>query len=151
MFPPLAILCWICMTPIYLLQRLQEKRIGTSYTELAIGVKQAKDLQLAIPKSEIFEILSEKLSNLKSVGRLEYDKEDGFIFIRTKPTIRSLGEDVRIQITEVNSDFSNIHISSQPLISSTLFDLGKNANNLRIFSSAIRDAEKSYLETKSLI
>jgi len=139
------------MTPIYLLQRLQEKRIGTSYTELAIGVKQAKDLQLAIPKSEIFEILSEKLSNLKSVGRLEYDKEDGFIFIRTKPTIRSLGEDVRIQITEVNSDFSNIHISSQPLISSTLFDLGKNANNLRIFSSAIRDAEKSYLETKSLI
>lgn len=136
------------MTPIYFLQRLQEKRIGTGYTELAIGVQQAKDLQLAIPTSEIYAILSEKLSNLKSVGRLEYDQDNGFIFIRTKPTIRSLGEDVRIQITEVDSNFSNIYISSKPLVSTTLFDYGKNAENLRLFSSAIREAEKSYLESR---
>lgn len=151
MFPPLAILCFICMAPIYFLQKLHEKRIGTGYTELAIGVRRAKDLQLAIPPCEIFEILPEKLCRLKSVGRLEYEKNEGFIFIRTKPTIRSLGEDVRIDITEIDSNSSKVHISSQPLISTTLFDFGKNGENLRILSTAIREAEKSYLEKDLLI
>jgi hypothetical protein len=147
-FAGMLALSYVCLTPVYALQVLFEKRIGFRYTEMLLGVHQIDELQVAIPPSEVFEILLAELSSLKFVGLIRSEPFHGYILIRTKLTGKSFGEEVKIVVDSSDSTSSLLSLSSQPIISTTLFDYGKNSENMQIIRTAIRDAEKKYLEQK---
>lgn len=142
------VLCIICLVPVYALENLFEKRIGFAYTDLLLGVNQIDELQVAIPPDDVFEILHEPLSSLKFTGLIRSEPKHGYILLRTKLTGKSFGEEIKIIVDDSDSTCSTLSITSQPIVPTTMFDYGKNAENIKVLRTAIRDAEKAYLERK---
>jgi|GEM_PF-6176777 hypothetical protein len=147
----MLILCFVCLMPVYALQLLFEKRIGFAYTDLMLGVSKVDELQVAIPPDEAFDLFVAELATGKFSGDVQLERGSGSIVLRTKVTGKSFGEIVKVYINKSDSASSIVTISSKPLISTTLVDYGKNAENMEIIRAAIRDAEKKYLDKRLLL
>ncbi len=108
------------------------------------------ELELAMPPDDAFEMCLEVIAALRFSGKPQCDRLKRSIKFRTKLTKKSWGETMSFLITEIDTNLTKISISSKPLVSTTIFDYGKNEENLHLFTAAIREAEKEYLQ-KNLI
>lgn len=149
-FGAMLVLCFVCLMPVYALQLLFEKRIGFAYTDLMLGVSKVDELQVAIPPDEAFDLFVAELATSKFSGHVQLERESGSIVIHTKITGKSFGEIVKVAIYKSDSVSATVTISSQPLVSTTMVDYGKSNENMEIVRSAIRGAEKKYLDRKLL-
>lgn len=87
---------------------------------------------------------------MKFARNVKSDQANGFIRFRTTMTMRSFGENVLLSMSELDSDFTKVVISSKCVVSTTLIDYAKNAENMRLIAGSIKDAEKRFLQKKLL-
>jgi len=153
-YPMLATLIVISvaigLAPVLWLQKHYEKQLGTTDLKNLFGVHQVDVISLPIPFEEAYTTCSQAIASLKFSRKIQSDQSSGTIRFHTTGTIRSYGEKILLSISEVDSNLTKITISSKPIIATTLFDYGKNAENLRLLRKAIQEAEKHTLNNRLL-
>ena len=94
------------------------------------GVHQAHTLQLQIPYERAFERCQAALGSI-NVAKSEQLPAEGRIKARTKISWKSFGEIVEFTLSKVNDNMTQVVITSKPALPTTLFDYGKNSENVK--------------------
>ena len=111
---------------VYYTKKSLKKKGIKEFTSEALNVKQFRVITSTISK----QVLLNRLGNDPIYGKMYIiEKENGFV-IKTKLSWHSWGETINIIINDMNTETQSFHISSQPIIPTTLIDYGKNKDNI---------------------
>lgn len=106
------------------------------------GVHQEKTLELQLP---FYKICNLCITSLEAVnGRIveKSEQEEGTsakVVAKTKMTWKSFGESIQFDIHKINSDKTEVKISSKPTLGTTLVDYGRNLENIEKISDFLTD------------
>ncbi len=100
------------------------------YPQEALSLRQNRELQIRGDFEPIFEKSLDILKDLKFIKTLTPEKEKMSISARTRLSLASFGEDIRLEFKVLEKGVVKIHISSQSYGRYTLLDFGKNYRNV---------------------
>ena len=96
------------------------------FTNNNLGVRQTKAIKTKLGRNELIS----KLKADPTVADLKMVETENGVSLKTGITMKSFGEDIKIElISESESDFE-YQISSSPKIKTTIIDYGKNLENI---------------------
>ena len=96
------------------------------FTDDNLGVRQTKAIKTKLGRNELIS----KLKADPTVADLKMVETGNGVSLKTGITMKSFGEDIKIElISESESDFE-YQISSSPKIKTTIIDYGKNLENI---------------------
>jgi len=114
---------------------------GLSGSEL--NVKQDVELKLAGNVEDVFQRSVQVLSDLGIIRRIQPSRDKMTIAARTKISLFSFGEEIRVRFIALERGEVKIQISSEPVLRHTKIDYGKNFRNVKSISKAITGASQS--------
>jgi hypothetical protein len=89
-------------------------------------VHQVLNLQTPLTKAQILA----KLQTHIPAKEWKITNEPDSIWLKTNSSSKSYGEKVQIQINKLNEELSEIRIESRPINPLTIWDFGKNQENI---------------------
>jgi len=93
------------------------------------NVRNEKSIIVNLDYNEAFETSKKALTSIG--GRIiNEDRENGVITARTGLSWKSFGENVKIEITKLSNQQTQVKVSSVPMIRATILDYGKNYENV---------------------
>lgn len=110
----------------------------------ALNVYQSSNVDVKGEAEQVFRTCMEILRGCKFIGKIktqQHDEKELLISARTKWSWESFGENIELQFQPLQSEVTRIHITSRPLMKTTVFDFGRNFKNLQKIRKAI---EKNY-------
>lgn len=105
----------------------------------ALTVHQDRGIQVNGNFDFVFLKCIDILKGFKFIKKVTPLKEKNAISARTKLSLLSFGEDIKLQFEILDQDISKIHIGSRPTYKYTLLDYGKNYKNVELINKAITD------------
>ncbi len=105
----------------------------------ALNVRQDREIQVKGNFDYVFQKCIDILKSFKIIKIVTPIKEKNSISARTKLSLFSFGEDIKLQFEILDQDISKIHIGSRPTYKYTLLDYGKNYKNVELINKAIAD------------
>lgn len=98
------------------------------------GVSQAKTIELQLPFYKTCNLCVASLESINGRIAEKTEQEEGAgakVVAKTKMNWKSFGETVQFDILKVNSDKTEVKISSRPKLPMTLVDYGRNLENVK--------------------
>ncbi len=142
LYPTFYGMAWIALIfpAVWFMQR--SGSLKAIHGENLFGVHQEEDVTIDFAGREAFEYCLSSITALGIASSIRPDIETGRIRIRTKITLKSQGELVLLTISKVDDNKSKITISSKPALARTIFDHGKNSENVRAIVHSLNDVHK---------
>lgn len=112
-----------------------KKKRNPSNTSLS--TKQVRNIHIDTPFTYAIDRCVGAIKEIKGFKIINVDKEAGVIAAKSRINWLTWGEEISIHVREKDSNSTNIRISSQPLVKTTLVDYGKNARNIEILEKKI--------------
>lgn len=104
-------------------------------TEENLGVSQTKNLQSKLNKKELIE----KLKTDPIIGKMKMTEIENGILIKSGMTWKSWGEVIKIILSFNRGDDFEYQVSSRPKLKTTLFDYGKNLENVNRIENVLKN------------
>ncbi|MDY8137493.1 hypothetical protein [Aquimarina sp. 2201CG5-10] len=114
--------------------RLKKNGIQEITNENA-GVNQTRNLKTELNKSDLIE----KLKKDPVIGKMKITEIDNGILLKTGTTWKSWGEEIKISLKSANKNDFEYTVSSSPKLKTTLFDYGKNLENVTRVENVIKN------------
>lgn len=108
-----------------------------------LDIKQNEELKLTGSVGDVFQRSVEILSSLGTIKSIQPQRDPMMIVARTKASLFSFGEEIRLRFIAVERGEVKIQISSEPVFSYTKIDYGKNLTNVRSIGKAITESLKT--------
>jgi hypothetical protein len=93
----------------------------------------SSEININLKKKECFSLILVVLKRLIDFKLESSSESTGYIVVKTKISLFSWGENIRIQLTEINPKQTRIKIMSSPktgILFGGALDMGKNRNNI---------------------
>lgn len=103
----------------------------------ALNVRQDREIQVKGDFDYVFQKCVDILKGFKTIKIVTPLKEKNAISARTKMSLASFGEDIKLQFDVLAQDVKKIHLSSSPTYRFTLLDYGKNFKNVDMICKMI--------------
>ena len=110
------------------------RRVGPRFPGF---ISPSVSLHLAFEYSEAFDRCA-LIASRAPLNLQHEDRATGIIKARTSPNWKSAGELIFFNIVDAGGVATDVKIASRPLISTTIFDWGKNEHNLAQIVSSLR-------------
>lgn len=104
-----------------------------------LNVKQQGELKLAGNVEDVFQKAVEVLSGLGMISGIQPSRDKMTIAARTKISLFSFGEEVRLRFITLGKGGVKIQISSEPVLGYTKIDYGKNLRNVKSISKTLTE------------
>jgi hypothetical protein len=105
------------------------KRKAGSHSEDRFGVCQQSNLTLHLPYERAFDLCCESVEILGGKIKIA-DRSNGRIAATTGCTLKTFGCKVSYEIKPIGNRLTEIHVTSQPKVRTTLVDYGENLENV---------------------
>lgn len=99
-----------------------------------MGVQKEKSFRVQYPYAQAFDIARAALMGIGAAVQ-QYDASSGGIVATTGTSMQSYGEIIGVQIRPNGSDQCDIRVTSTSAVPTTMFDWGKNQQNLNAFEA----------------
>lgn len=99
--------------------------------------------EFPINKNQVFNAMCFAIPTIKGMKIQSADKLQGRILVKAGVSLFSWGENIPIQLSEVNENLTKVKITSSPKTGAMLggaFDMGKNRKNIELILSATSQA-----------
>ncbi len=114
-----------------------------NYSSRELDIKQIEELKLTGSIADVFQRSVEVLSNFERIKSIQPQRDQMMIMARTKASLFSFGEEIRLRFIPVERDVVKIEISSEPVFGFTKIDYGKNLTNVRSIGKSITESLKT--------
>lgn len=97
-----------------------------------MGVQKEKSFRVQYPYTQVFDIARAALMGMGTAIQ-QADPHNGTLIAQTGTTVQSFGEIISVQMRPAGTNQTDIHIQSASAVPTTMFDWGKNQQNLNAF------------------
>ncbi|MBI5874382.1 MAG: hypothetical protein HZB81_00775 [Deltaproteobacteria bacterium] len=105
----------------------------------AINLNQEREIQTQGNLEHVFNTCVDVLKNIGVIKKVMPDKDKMIISAKTKGSMASFGEKIKLQFILLAGNIIKIHIESKPSDNWALLDYGKNFKNVEMISKAIEN------------
>jgi hypothetical protein len=125
---------------IVVIDLMQRLKCYLNYKIFDLGIEQERRFLIEDDYMPVFNRLQEVLDHLKRIDCHQQDIENGHIQAVARPSWRSFGENIDIELSKASKDKVVAVLSSKPRMSLTMIDYGKNLENVEIITKGIMEA-----------
>ncbi|MGH7770982.1 MAG: hypothetical protein ACREQA_01950 [Candidatus Binatia bacterium] len=115
-----------------------------------LDLKQNEELRVRGNLGDVFQRSVEILSSLETIKSVQPQRDQMIIVARTKASLFSFGEEIRLRFIPVEREVVKIEISSEPVFVFTKIDYGKNLKNVRSIGKTITETLKTSVGGREL-
>ncbi len=102
----------------------------------SLAVRQERDIKLKGEFNSIYIYCVEVIRNIKGVIKVEKNDNRNIIGF-TRTNMSSIGERISLELSQLDQETINIHITSRPIIKYTMLDYGKNYKNVECITNQL--------------
>ena len=106
------------------------KRKGFPPSKQNLSVVQERELHLSLPYEQAFAVCKEAIERLSQITLKQVDYSTGRLVANRQMTWESFGEKIVMNIQAINDDATQVEFASRPIVPTTIFDYGKNLQNV---------------------
>lgn len=116
-----------------------KRKLLRRYGRVEHGVRQKREFLVDGEYEQICRRSEEILLTL-SVEAVSFDEANGLLSGRVRPTFRSFGEQVSVQLEPISEQQTKVVVESKPRVRMTAIDYGKNFENVEEFCSLLKSS-----------
>jgi len=118
------------------------KQMSLEESEEAYGVYHVRNIELRLPYDKAFDFCAESLNLIKRCKITKEDRSQGKIDARAGMTWDTWGDVISFEVRKIDSDRTQVIVSSKPL-HGQLLDDGKNLKNIERTSSFLKEQSET--------
>jgi len=125
---------------IYLgwMHRRSIRQKGFPITKQTLSPFQERTLELNLPYDSAFALCRRVLDQLPDTQLKAADYDTGRIRAKTKISWDSLGEKIPVRVLHTDPTMTQVILTSQPLLSTTIWDYGRNLMNVEFIGHSLQ-------------
>lgn len=112
------------------LQRRSVRNVSPGNSADAMDVHQVRKLELRLPFDQAFDLCIESLGEIKRGKVRSQERSAGKIVAKTGMTWKTWGDTITFDLRKTGDDSVQIEVSSRPALRMTMYDYGKNLENV---------------------
>ncbi len=107
-----------------------------------MGVHHVRNIELQVSYDKVFDLCIESLNSVKRCKINKENRPQGKIDARAGMTWKTWGDVVSFDVRKIDSDRTQIEVSSRPVVRTTLVDYGKNLENVEKIIKFIKEHDE---------